>query len=133
MIWRHSKLFLLLSAVLLFSLSLPLQAEAPTCEALLSECVEHLETTTNELENERQLRIEWMNYATRLESVNENALSLITELMSKIEERDKRLREAGDSLDELQTAMTRRRASTIAISGGAGVAIGIIATLILLN
>ena len=132
----------------LWLLSLPLsQAAGDEAEALLMECVELLEATTNELENmtrelsaERSLRRElelwksdaiiWMRGAETWQS---EARTLISDQQKEIgtltmqrNERDDRLRAIEISLTEYEREVRGRIWRTAGISGGAGFLVGVL-------
>ena len=107
--------------------SLPISvfaAEETDAETLLEESVNRLEMTTNELEAERELRIQWMTLAEEERRLRIETQSFASDLMNAIVERDERLRETGRLFDEYESAARASEIRTALIAGAIGIGVG---------
>lgn len=127
-LWLSSALLLLASGP-----SFSQEDGEAACRERLTECVTLLEATTNELERETELRIEWMNFATKQQTTNDNLMILNVDLMSRLADRDERLRETGSLLHELETQIWMTRIKWVAGGFVAGVITGALTTFVLAN
>ncbi len=112
-----SGLFLLLSPT-------SLGAEE-SLEEMLIECVERLETTTNELERSIELNIAWNNWSLMQTDLLQNAMTLNNELLSQRKEDAQRFKAIETSLNEYETEVNQTLRRTKLQFFGIGVGVGI--------
>lgn len=110
-------------ALLVLWLPYSYSAEAE-CEALLDECVLHLETLTNELENSLIL-------ISRFESLNESQSLLIKTQQSTMNVQEERLKQAENLLSDYEREERRKNLRSHAHVAGTGVLLGILLGLVL--
>ena len=116
-------------SLLLSLVSLPLYSD--DAEAILTECMTRLETTTSELENATSMLIEYQTLSARQSELIVTYRSLTSGLMASLTERDERLRATESSLRDTELSVRADRRRAYILGGAIGLAGGIIIALLI--